>query len=285
MVARVVDSVMELTRQTPLVRIAMGGPAEVWAKCEHLLPSGSLKDRSADALLERLALAPGSQVVVATTGSSAAALAIAGKLRGVSVVATMSRSMALEKRSLLRALGVELVLIDASLGAAGVHDAAARIAEERKLPLVRDGDADGARTTADEIVDALGRVPDVLVVGVGSGATLRAMTSAMRARGTLRVIGVRAQTEDTRLAGLSTLELGEADALREIDDARAWRTSRRLAREEGLLVGPSAGACVAVACDVAATLPKTAKVCTLLPDTGERYFSIAAFFPNDEARA
>jgi cysteine synthase len=283
MVAPVVESVIDLTRGTPLVRLAMGGPASVWAKCEHLLPSGSIKDRSADAALARSGAERGGSVVVASSGSTAAALAIAGKLRGVKIVAAMPRSMALEKRSLLRGLGVELVLTDAELGPAGAVAAAERIASERGLGRIVMDDADGARGAAEEIREALDGLPEVLVVGVGSGATLRAMSAALRGHGALRVIGVMASQGDTRLAGLSSSATPGADELRTIDDARAWHTSRRLAREEGLLVGPSAGACVAVACDVASTLPASARVCTLLPDTGERYFSIASFFPAEGA--
>jgi cysteine synthase A len=127
---------------------------------------------------------------------------------------------------------------------------------------------------------ALGGAPDVAVIGVGSGATLRAWASVLRAAGPTRVIGVTAAQSDTRLAGLAgPRAIADADETRTVDDARAWHTAERLAREEGLLVGPSAGACVAVACDVAATLPASARVATILGDTGERYFSIARFFP------
>lgn len=280
--APVVESVLDLVGESPLVRLRMGGPASVWAKCEHLLPSGSLKDRVADAALARSGVARGGSVVVASSGSSAAALAVAAKLRGVKIVVAMPRSMALEKRSLLRALGVELVLTDAELAMDGARTRAAQIARERGLPSIDVGAEEGARATAEEIVRALGRVPDVLVVGVGSGATLRAMSGAMKAQGDVRVVGVAATSTTTRIAGLSVSSAADgADAIRTVDDSVAWHTSRRLAREEGLLVGPSAGACVSIACEVASALPSTASVCTLLADTGERYFSIAPFFPSE----
>lgn len=274
MAARVVENVLELAEDTPLVRLHMGGPAEVWAKCEHLLPSGSLKDRVADGELGRSKVPRGGSVVVASSGSSAAALAIAGKLRGVKIVAAMPRTMALEKRSLLRGLGVELVLTDGELGMAGAREKAAAIAAERGIPLVAMDHADGARVTGEEILSALGGVPDVLVVGVGTGATLRALASVVRSP---RIVAVRAAIPTTRTAGLSdaAIDVGE---MHTVEDADAWQTARRLAREEGLLVGPSSGACVRVACEIAATLPPSARVCTLLGDTGERYFSIGQFF-------
>ena len=275
MPAPVVDSVLDLMRETPLVRIRMGGPAAVWAKCEHLLPSGSLKDRVADAALARSGAQRGESVVVASSGSSAAALAIAAHLRGVKIIAVMPRSMALEKRSLLRGLGVELVLTDADLGMAGARERADRIARERGLKRVSVEHEGGARATADEIVRALGGAPDVVVAGVGSGATLQAMRSVMREN--VRLVGVVATSADTRLAGLCATASDVAEA-RVVEDVDGWRTSRRLAREEGLLVGPSSGACVFAACEIAATLPSDARVCTLLCDTGERYFSIAQFF-------
>jgi cysteine synthase A len=281
MAAPVVDSVLEIAAETPLVRLSMGGPAAVWAKCEHLLPSGSLKDRVADAALARANVKAGDTVVVASSGSTAAAVAIAARLRGVKVIATMPRSMALEKRSLLRGLGVELVLTDAALAMHGARVAARRIATERGASMLSLEGLEGARATADEIVSALAGVPDAIVVGVGSGATLRAIASALRARGPVRVIGVLATKEDTRIAGLAheaPSDLG-ADELRRVDDEVAWTTSRRLAREEGLLVGPSAGACVSVACAIAAPLDADRRVVAILGDTGERYFSIAQFFP------
>lgn len=288
MTGPVVDSVLDLARDTPLVRLAMGGPAAVWAKCEHLLPSGSLKDRVADAALVHAGAKNGDHVVVASSGSSAAALGIAARLRGVRVIAAMPRSMALEKRSLLRGLGVELVLTDAALGMDGAREAAVRIASERGAKLLRFDPLDGATATASEILTALGGCPEVIVVGVGSGATLRAMAHTMRSCGAVRVIGVLASKHDTRIGGLACAapEGMPADELRVIDDETAWHMSRRLAREEGLLVGPSAGACVAVACDVASTLATSARVVTLLGDTGERYFSIARFFetPSPERR-
>lgn len=284
MAAAVVESVLELVRDTPLVRLRMSGPASVWAKCEHLLPSGSLKDRVADAALAGADVVRGQSVVVASSGSSAVALGIAAKLRGVSVVAAMPRSMALEKRSLLRGLGVELVLTDAELGMDGALAAADRIAAERGVARIRLDEEDGAGAAAREVLEALGRAPDAIVIGVGTGATIRAWAQVMRAAGPVRVIGVTASARGTRLAGLGAPRaLAVADEVRAIDDTRAWETSRRLAREEGLLVGPSAGACVAIACDVASRLAPSATLVTLLADTGERYFSIAQSF-RDEAR-
>lgn len=277
MAAPVVESVLELMRDTPLVRVRFGGPAAVWAKCEYLLPGGSVKDRTADAALEHSGAKAGDSVVVASSGSSAISLAIASKLRGVKVIAAMPRSMALEKRSLIRGLGVELVLTDAELGMAGARAAADRIATERNAASIRMDREDGARITAEEIVSALGGMPDVLVVGVGHGATLRAMTACLPK--TVRMIGVAASAGNkTRIAGLATPAPIDGVETRAVDDAAAWETTRRLAREEGLLVGPSSGACVRVACEIASTLADSARVCTVLGDTGERYFSIAQFF-------
>ncbi len=282
--AAVVESVLSLMQGTPLVRLRMGGPAAVWAKCEHLLPSGSLKDRVADAALARSGARAGDAVVVASSGSSAAALAIAARLRGVKLVAAMPRSMALEKRSLLRALGAELVLTEPEQGMQGARTTAARIARERGVPQVRIDEEDGARVIADEMVAALGAVPDAVVVGAGSGATARAIAAGMRAHGGTRVVAVRATSPTTRIAGLSADPVRGIDDTRTVEDALAWSTARRLAREEGLLVGPSAGACAWVACELASELPARACVCTLLADTGERYFSIAQFFAQEPHR-
>ncbi len=278
MSAPVVDSFLALAEATPLVRLRSPGTAALWAKCEHLLPSGSLKDRSADAVLAASGAQAGDTVVVASSGSSAGALALAGKLRGVKVAAAMPRGMALEKRSLLRALGVRLVLTEAALGMEGARAAADEMAEKESLRRVSMEHATGRARGRGDRRRARARA-DVLVVPVGSGATLRAMAGVLAGRGT-RTIGVTACRTDTRIAGLAPapFAIEGASEMRSVEDTVAWQTARRLAREQGLLVGPSAGAVVAVASEIVASAGPEQNVVAVLGDTGERYFSLGQFF-------
>ncbi len=307
---RVVDSVLELIGETPLVRLARlphAEGAEVWAKAEHLNPTGSVKDRTAHALVEAGeksgALRPAGLIVEATSGSTGAALALVAGMKRHPIVLVMPKSMSLERRSLLRALGAELVLTDPELGMEGAVHEATRIADARGGWMPRHLDEAlcaevHARTTAVEIADALGGVPDVLVSAVGSGATITGVGRALRARGPVRLVAVEPASSPvlsggargpTKIQGIGFgrvpggYDASTVDEVRTVDDRAAWAIKGRLAREEGLLVGVSAGANVAVACDIAKRLARSARVVTFLCDTGERYFSLASFFAEPAA--
>jgi cysteine synthase A len=304
-VARVVESVLELVGDTPLVRLSRVPSLEgasVWAKAEHLGISGSIKDRVCVAMIEEAeksgALKPGSTIVEATSGNAGASLALVGVARGYRVVLTMPRSMTLERRSLLRALGAQLVLTDPEGGMALAVREAERIAGEQSAWMPRQFESRvGARihaeTTAREILEALSGVPDVLVASVGTGATISGVGRALASRGNVRVVAVEPETSavlsgrergPTKIQGIgagfvpASYDASVVDEVRTVSDRVAWETKQRLAREEGLLVGITAGANVAVACEIARTLPASARVVTFLCDTGERYFSLASFF-------
>jgi cysteine synthase len=308
--AKVVDSVLELIGQTPLVKLArvpQDGGARVWAKAEHLNPTGSVKDRICLAMIEAAeksgALRPGMTIVEATSGNTGAALALVANVKGYPLVLTMPRSMSLERRSLLRSFGAELVLTEPEEAMEGAVREAARIAAERGGWVAHQFDNPAnpevhAITTAVEIIDALGGVPDVVVAAVGTGGTITGVGRALKARGPVRVIAVEPASNavlsggapgPSKIQGIgagfvpANYDASLVDEIRTVPDKAAWAMKQRLAREEGLLTGLSAGANVAVACDVAAGLPPDARVVTFLCDTGERYFSLATFF--DEAPA
>ena len=310
--APVVGSVLELIGETPLVRLRRV-PGEragrVWAKCEHLSPGGSVKDRICLAMIEdaeaRGELSPGASVVEATSGNTGVGLAIVCAVKGYRLVLTMPRSMSLERRQLLSAYGAELVLTEPERGMEGAVEAAERIAAERGAWRARQFENGAnpsvhARVTSEEIVSAIAlhdgvhaRI-DAFVAGVGTGGTVSGVGRALRERfPDVRIIAVEPSASPVLRGGVAGptkiqgLGAGFVPAnyhpevvheVRGVDDRTAYEAKTRLAREEGLLVGISAGANVAVACDVARELGPDATVVTVLCDTGERYFSLETFF-------
>jgi len=305
--APVVESVLELIGGTPLVRmrsVAPEGSANVWGKAEHLNPGGSVKDRIALAMIERAEseglLRPGMTVVEPTSGNTGIGLAIVCATRGYPLVLTMPESMSLERRQLLKAWGVEIVLTDAERVMEGAIEAAERIALERDgfYPRQFDNPANPdvhAQTTAKEILSALeGRRIDAFVAAVGTGGTVSGVGRVLReAAPDARVIAVEPESSPvlgggevgpSKIQGINAGFVPEnfrSEVVHEIltvSDRDAWDMKTRLAREEGLLVGISAGANVVAATRVAASLPADANVVTILCDTGERYFSLGEFF-------
>ena len=294
--AKVLGSVLELIGNTPLVELRRIPPAgtRIVVKVEAQNPSGSVKDRPALAMVEAAEasgeLGKGSVVVEATSGNTGIALAMICAVRGYRCVLVMPEDMSVERRRILRAYGAELVITAADHGMSGaVAEARAIVArtEHAFMPRQFDNPANPdvhARTTAREILDG---VPDLaaFVVGVGTGGTLTGVAGVLRhERPEVLVVAV----EPSRSAVLSGGEpglhaiqglgagfvpkvldrslIGEVAA---VSDVAADKMARRLAREEGFLVGPSSGANVHVACEVATRVK--GPVVTFLCDDGERY--------------
>jgi cysteine synthase len=307
----VVDSILELVGNTPLVRLRRMGRetsrAEVWGKMEQQNPGGSTEDRAALAMIESAersgALGSGGVVVEATSGNTGVGLALACTVKGYRCIVTMPESMSLERRQLLRALGATTVLTPAEEQMEGAI-AAARAIAARESGAVFLGQFENpatpeahARTTAREIAEAMeGLSFDAFVATVGTGGTIHGVAEALAALGRgdrPRVVAVepsasamlsRGERGPTKIQGLApgfvpkNYDARLVDEVRTVSDADAWRTKVLLAREEGLLVGVSAGAAVKVALDVARALGPGKNVVTVLPDTGERYFSLAEYF-------
>ena len=297
MTTRVLGSVLELIGNTPLVelrRIPRAGGARVIVKVEATNPSGSIKDRPALAMVEAAEasgeLGEGSVVVEATSGNTGIALAMICAVRGYRCVLVMPEDMSVERRRILRAYGAELVITTADDGMGGaVAEAEAIVARTERAFMPRQFDNPAnpevhARTTAREILEG---VPDLaaLVVGVGTGGTLSGVGHVLaKERPGVLVVAV----EPTRSAVLSggapglhgiqglgagfvpkVLDRALIGEVVSVSDIAADKMARRLAREEGFLVGPSSGANVHVACDVATRVK--GPVVTFLCDSGERY--------------
>jgi len=308
---KVVDSVLELVGDTPLVRIRKLGRevprAEVWGKMEQANPAGSLKDRSCLAMVEeaerRGALVPGGVVVEATSGNTGIGLAMVCAVKGYRCLLTMPASMSLERRQLLESFGAEVVLTDPERQMEGAVARAEELGRDQPrafLPRQFENPANAgahAATTAVELVRQMeGLSFDAFVAGVGTGGTISGVGRALRhqlERRAPRIIGFEpascatlslGERGPTKIQGLAVgfvprgYDASVVDEVRTVPDDVAWATKGALAREEGLLVGISAGAAVAVALQVARELGPGANVVTVLSDAGERYFSLDEYF-------
>jgi cysteine synthase A len=279
--------------------------ARLWGKLENLNPAGSVKDRIALAMLERAArdgkLLPGGTVVEPTSGNTGIGLALVCSRLGYRCILTMPASMSLERRALLEALGAEVVLTEEGDQMEGAIEKAREIAAREPgsfMPQQFDNEENPSvhyRTTAREILHALGDLElSAFVAGVGTGGTISGVGRLLREeRPNCRILAVEAES-------CATISRGERGPTKiqgwaagfvprnydplvphevlTVSDDDAYRTKLALAQNLGLLVGISSGGAVHVAAKIARALPSTANVVVVLPDTGERYFSLDEYF-------
>jgi cysteine synthase A len=301
------DSILARIGRTPLVRLRRmpgAGSADVLVKCEQMNPGGSVKDRPALAMIEAAEregrLVPGRSVIVeATSGNTGVGLALVAAVKGYRLILTMPENMSPERMALLRAYGAELHLTPTERVMRGAVDKANAIAESNPTAFMPEQFKNPTNpgvhreTTGPEILAQLGGVvPDAFVAGIGTGGTITGVGSALRARDPdVAIIGVEPAASAVlsggppgphRIQGIGagfvpdTLDRGLLTEVRRVTEADAEEHRLRLAREEGLLVGISAGAAVKVALDAARALGPGKTVVTVLPDTGERYLNVGA---------
>lgn len=307
MPAPVVDSVLDLVGETPVVRLRKMSPpggATVWGKCEHLNPGGSVKDRICLAMIEAAEsegrLQPGDTIVEPTSGNTGIGLALVCARKGYELVLTMPASMSLERRALLEAYGAEIVLTEPDRVMEGAMEAARRIVEERGafMPEQFSNPANPQvheATTAPELLAAFeGQTVDAFVAAVGTGGTVSGVGRALKKRyPAAQVVAVEPAASPvleggapgpSKIQGLNAGFIpdnydGEVvDRVIGVTDRDAWDTKIALAKEEGLLLGISAGANVWAALELAKELGPDKHVVTVLCDTGERYFSLGEYF-------
>ncbi len=301
---RVASTVLDLIGWTPMVRLnrlPRPGGAEVVAKLESVNPGGSVKDRIALAMLEdaerRGLLKAGGTIVEPTSGNTGIGLAMAAAVKGYRLILTMPDDMSVERQRLLARFGAEIQLTPAIEGMTGAVFAAQELVREHPeyfMPQQFQNPANPdihRRTTALEILESLdGRRIDAFVAGVGTGGTVTGVGEVLKAKVPgIQVIAVeparspvlsggRARPHAIQGIGASfvpgVLNRQVLDRVMTVRDEDALAWARRLAREEGLLVGVSAGAAAFAACAVAAELDPAGLVVTVLPDTGERYLSL-----------
>ncbi len=304
MPAVISDSPLGQICNTPLVRIALAGPesAAVWGKLEASNPGGSVKDRIALAMIEKAekdgCIKPGDTIVEPTSGNTGIGLSLVCASKGYKLILTMPDTMTLERRRLLGAYGAELILTPGAQGMRGAIDKAEEIAKKKKCfmpqqfknpanPLVHE------QTTGPEILKALDGKVDAFVAGVGTGGTITGVGHVLRAHNPeVRITAVEPSDSPVlsggdpgphKIQGIGAgfvpdvLDTSVYQDIITISNDEATQMARRLAREEGVFVGISAGANVFAALQLAKKLGPGKNVVTVLCDTGERYLSTGIY--------
>jgi cysteine synthase len=297
------EEITDVIGGTALVKLnylAGKASADVYAKMESNNPGGSVKDRICLAMIEdaekRGVLKPGETVIEPTSGNTGIGLALVCAVKKYRLILTMPESMSLERRSLLRAYGAELMLTPREQGMQGAIELAGELRDKHGyfMPMQFDNPANPdahRRTTGPELLAQMeGKSIDAFVAGVGTGGTISGVGQALREAGCdTRLIAVEPARSPVLSEGRAgphgiqgigagfvpkNLDRELIDEIIQVDDDDAMVMKKRLALEEGLLVGISAGANVWAALRVAATLGAGKNVVTVLCDTGERYLSM-----------
>jgi cysteine synthase A len=305
----VFNRALDLIGDTPLVEIRRLGResprARLFGKLESANPGGSVKDRICLSMIEQAEkderLVKGGVVIEPTSGNTGIGLALVCASRGYRCILTMPESMSLERRQLLQSYGAELVLTPEAEQMDGAIRRARELLAETPggfMPQQFENPANPevhSRLTAQEILQAMGSDPvDAFVAAVGTGGTISGAGRVLRERNpNCRVIAVepescatisRGERGPTKIQGIAAgfvpknFDPTVPTEVRTVSDERAYRVKRELARKEGLLVGISSGANVAIALDVAREIGEGKNVVTFLCDTGERYFSLDEYF-------
>ena len=300
MTERIYDGALDLIGHTPLVRlkhIAGEKGAEICGKLESNNVAGSVKDRPALSMVlaaeQSGELGPGSTIVEATSGNTGISLAMICAVRGYRCVIVMPEDMSEARRHILKSYGADVILTPAGDGMAGAVEQAEQLLKTTPGSMMC-GQFDNPAnpdihesTTAEEIWEATGGEVDAFVVGVGTGGTLTGVGRVFKKRNpAIRIIAVEPRASSVLsggkpgLHGIQGLGAGfvpqvlDTDLIDEVitvTDLAAERMTKRLAREEGLLLGPSSGANVHAALEVSRRMQSGQRVVTILCDGGERY--------------
>jgi cystathionine beta-synthase len=306
----VYGSILELIGNTPIIRLNKTSKdvrATVLVKMESLNPGGSVKDRVGQAMLEdaekKGLLSPGATIIEPTSGNTGMGLAMYAAVKGYRLIFTMPDKMSEEKRNLLRAFGAEIVITPTAVP----HDSpenyirvAERLTKETPNSFMPNQYRNPAnpevhyRTTGPEIWQQTKGELDAFVCGVGTGGTITGTGRYLKQqKKAIQVVGVdpegsifydrfhgrEAEARTYKVEGIGedfmpdTLDMSVIDDIVRVSDKEAFNMARRLAREEGILVGGSGGAAVSAAMSVAQRLEKGKIVVALLPDTGRNYLS------------
>lgn len=301
----VARDVTQLIGRTPILRLNRlpDKGLEVYLKVEFFNPGGSVKDRIALSMIAAAeadgSLQPGATIVEPTSGNTGIGLAMVAAVRGYRLILVMPETMSIERRKLMAAYGAEFVLTPGNLGMKGAVDKATELVHENPgyfMPQQFENPANPAihrQATAREILEQMEGKVDAFIAGVGTGGTLTGVGEVLKAEVPgVKVIAVEPAASPVlsgsrpgphKIQGIgagfipAVLRRELIDEVIAVTNEDALETTRRLAREEGLLVGISSGAAAYAALEVARHLGSGKRVLAIAPDTGERYLSTELF--------
>jgi len=304
---KIYEDITKTVGHTPLIRLnrmALGSRAEVVVKVESFNPLSSVKDRIGVAMIDdaerKGLLKKGSVLIEPTSGNTGISLAFVAAARGYRLILTMPDTMSMERRQLLTIFGAELVLTPGAEGMKGAIRKAEELAAETPGALIPQQFNNPAnpdihrQTTAEEIWDDTDGRADILVAGIGTGGTLTGVTEVLKARKPgFKAIAVEPEDSPVlsggqpgphKIQGIGAgfvpgvLNREMIDEVIKVSNENAGITTRRLAREEGILAGISSGAALWAGLEVAKRPENKGKmIVVVLPDTGERYLSTWLF--------
>ncbi len=303
---RIANNISELVGQTPVVKlnkIAGKDDATVYVKLESFNPASSVKDRIAlsmiDAAEKSGALQPGATIVEPTSGNTGIGLAMIAAARGYKLILVMPETMSIERRNLLKAYGAELVLTPGPEGMKGAIRKAEEIVQENPAYFMPQQFKNPANPqihrelTAREVLEQAQGQLDAFVGGVGTGGTITGVGEILKQSFPgIKIVAVEpaaspvlsgGQPGPHKIQGIGAgfvpdvLNVQIVDEIITVSNEDAMETARKLARQEGILVGISSGAAVFAALQVAKRLGAGKKVIVVAPDTGERYLSTELF--------
>lgn len=298
---RVAQSVSELIGKTPIVklnRIVESDSADIYLKLEFMNPGSSVKDRIALAMIEdaenKGLLKEGDTIIEPTSGNTGIGLAMVAAAKGYKAILVMPETMSIERRNLLRAYGAELVLTPGPEGMGGAIRKATELAKEHGyfIPQQFQNQANPEihrLTTGPEIVEQMGDQLDAFIAGIGTGGTITGAGEVLKeAYKDIKIYAVEPADSPVlsggkpgphKIQGIGagfvpeTLDVAVYDEIIQVKTEQAFEYARRVAREEGILVGISSGAVIYAAKEVAKKLGKGKKVLVIIPSNGERYLS------------
>ena len=298
---RVAQSVSELIGKTPIVklnRIVESDSADIYLKLEFMNPGSSVKDRIALAMIEDAEknglLKEGDTIIEPTSGNTGIGLAMVAAAKGYKAILVMPETMSIERRNLLRAYGAELVLTPGPEGMGGAIRKATELAKEHGyfIPQQFKNQSNPEihrLTTGPEIIEQMGDQLDAFIAGIGTGGTITGAGEVLKeAYKDIKIYAVEPADSPVlsggkpgphKIQGIGagfvpeTLDVEVYDEIIQVKTEQAFEYARRVAKEEGILVGISSGAVIYAATEVAKKLGKGKKVLVIIPSNGERYLS------------
>jgi len=304
---KVYSNINEIIGNTPIIKLSKikgNNIADIYAKIESYNPGGSIKDRIALGMIEdaekKGIINKDTTIIEPSSGNTGISIAMICAVKGYKCLIVMPDSMTLEKVYIIKSYGAEVILTKSSEGLDGTVKKAKELSEKIKNSVVLNQFENQVNCdihkniTANEIIDAFDNKIDAFVAGIGTGGTITGIGEKLKQKiPDIKIIGVEPSVSNTlsgngmknhKIPGLGPgflppiINKDIIDEIIKVDENEAYNMAKLLARKEGLLVGISSGANVVASIKVAENIGKGITVVTILPDTGERYFSIDQYY-------